>query len=531
MKEKNKLISLSIYQIIIKTIFLVLIIIPQFLYAQNESSLSPKGRFDLGLERFMGPYGQKDYASVLLKEYVEAVTYEKGELLCYSIAYPIYLYRQSGRWSPIPISSPHHIYWRDAKYRRAMLEWILLQKEAFENAREYESDQSTLALYAQYPRYLLDAQGFSDAIEHCAIKYGLEKDSLKEHLEQQILFTNQFSMTVVRNILIEIPVSILLGGLIPRVFGILKTGVRWLSKKFSTRYFLQPSTSPLGLRGTTTQPQQIILQEQQRQFQEIMVPGFFSWSKTEVSIEATMLIALNYYSYNLITENQKSEEKTFLPPPTSPLPVDLLPYFNEDGKQKMRTWWNQKLEDYENQLIKRGLGLYEELTNNSNLTIHNVALYEEYLIWVDLYIVDYWTIKDKIDQLDGQIIRNQKAYRILRTTFQLLDLRKKQLERFTEDIQDDRRLNANHTKEHLEAIFKILEVSRETKEMPYSYCVTSEHSNIDLPPLCRFHILGIWKRLGTELTESENQDYRALLSNLATYQNSYQPHHSDTTLR
>ena len=60
---------------------------------------------------------------------------KKENLLCYSTSLSsCYLHVQQGleHFSPTPITSRHHIFWRDAKYRRAMLEWMLLPKDAFQ---------------------------------------------------------------------------------------------------------------------------------------------------------------------------------------------------------------------------------------------------------------------------------------------------------------------------------------------------------------------------------------------------------------
>ena len=42
------------------------------------------------------------------------------------------------------------------------------------------TDESLLNLYTQYPTYLINAEGFNQAIEHCATKYNMDEESLKK---------------------------------------------------------------------------------------------------------------------------------------------------------------------------------------------------------------------------------------------------------------------------------------------------------------------------------------------------------------
>ena len=476
------------------------------------------------------------YADVNLQEYVESVSYEKGDLLCYSTAYPLYLHVQSGNFSPTPITSRHHIFWRDAKYRRAMLEWMLLPKDAFSMSLGSRTDESLLNLYTQYPTYLINAEGFNQAIEHCATKYNMDEESLKNGIKEMILFTNDFASVMAKNVVFEIPMSIVGGALLFRALRGTWRAIKWLYKMTGKGY--------RRLRGIT--PVQASILQRQRQQAESMRRGFFQFTRGEIGLELGFMLYINYQFNKEVdahyedVQNEVFEQEIRDRPSTrvSPLPEVLYHYrVDENIHTRLETWWKARIEDYRFLLIQRGLNVQSLLeTDPQSLDFYNA--FSEYQVWVDMYLMDYWLVKGIVDWFNEQIAQNQiiqadhqRSYEILKTTLQILDLRKRQLERRMQQLQDGQILNAAYELEHLKAIFTILDQSRDTRSspylsnyLPYGYCLSLEDYkkfvSFDISEedifetqewqLCQFHLLQTYRRLGY-LNTGEWQEFRRLL--------------------
>ena len=489
------------------------------------------------------------YADVNLQEYVESVSYEKGELLCYSVAYPFYLYMQSRTVSPTPITSPDHIFWKDARYRRAMLEWMFLTKDAFQMALGSNADESLLTLYAQYPMYLVNAEGFQHAIEDCSKKYYPQnaiydeekrkeyEESLKNQIAEMALLTNKYAGMTVRTAVIEIPMSVIGGVLLFRVLRGAWRVIKWLYKLTGNGY--------RRLRGLT--PTQVtILQTQKQQF-ESMTRSFFHFTKGEIALELGLILYINrQFSVDVSAhyedvQNEVFEQEIRDRPSTriSPLP-DILYHYHVDENihTRLETWWSAKIEDYRVLLIQKGLEL-QRLSKTDSQSIDFYSALGEYQVWIDMYLVDYWLVKGIVDWFNERVAQNQviyadhqRSYEILKTTLQILDLRKRQLERRMQQLQDGQIVNADYELEHLKAIFAILDQSRNTRfstysagYSPYGYCLSledyREFVSVEMSyedifetqgwQLCRFHLLQTYNRLGTDLDIDEKQEFRQLL--------------------
>ena len=494
-------------------LFSMVILTGKSLYAQSLLSSGASN----------SPFVQLDGASLNLKEYINTVAYDKTELLCYSVAYPLYIYQRSGRYSPPPILSSRHIFWRDAKYRQAMLEWIFLSTDAFQTAwRSRESQQTTLNLYAQYSRYLVESTEFEKAIKDCALRYNhnlnaqaLEEyeKSLKNILKDMILFTNKYTAVVGSNLLIEVPISVFAAPFILRaiklVVGKLGTTIRWILNRFAPT----PSANPLGLGGQLTR-NQISRLGLYKSNVDTLFTGFFQWSKGDIGLEVGTLLALNYFFYQMIDANQNiNVENQF----RQVLPDEMLYHLDTEGKTRMRRWWNQKMENYENTILKRGVSI-QRLSKSQPGSITTANAIREYTAWIDFSLVDYWMVTDKIERLTSngsrmRIAENTRAYRSLKATSKLFELRIKQLERQLNHFQNGQWINAGHQYEHLTAVFKILEISETMKHLPYGYCTSPDYSMVDLPPLCRFHQLFTYRRMG-QINSQEEQELQQLLDNL-----------------
>ena len=489
------------------------------------------------------------YADANLQEYVESVSYEKGELLCYSVAYPLSLYMQSGMVSPSPITSPDHIFWRDDKYRRAMLEWMFLVKDAFQTALGSSADESLLTLYAQYPMYLVNSKGFQDAIEDCSKKY-YPQDSvyseekreeyagfLKDQIREMALFSNKYVGMTVRTAVIEIPMSVVGGVLLFRAIKGTWRVIKWLYRMTGNGY--------RRLRGIAS-TQATILQTQRQQF-ESMTRGFFHFTKGETVLELGLILYINrQFSVDVSAhyedvKDEISDQKIRDRPSTrvSPLPESLYYYrVDENLHTRLETWWDAKIEDYRVLLIQQGIDVQKlSETHPQSLDFYNAL--NEYLTWVDMYLVDYWLVKGIVDWFRQQFAANrviqghhQRSYEILNATLQILDLRKSQLERRMNELENRHAINMNYNLEHLKAVFGILDQSRNTRYspyiedyLPYGYCLSMEDyktfvftemseqtiSESQEWQLCRFHQLQTFRRLGNELYPSEEREFQQLL--------------------
>lgn len=494
-----------------------------FIMLLTSRTLYAQGFLGSGMQN-SSPYVQLDHASLNLQEYVNTVAYDKTELLCYSVAILVKRYQQGHK--PQPILSPHHIFWRDAKYRRAMAEWIFLSNDAFQTALNQQgSAQNTLDLYSQYPRFLTESRGFEKAIKDCALKYnynldrqGLEafEQNLKVILKDMILRANQYIGLSALNMAIEVPLSFVGAPFVLRIFkfviGKIGATIRWILNRLNPT----PSANPLGLGGQLTRHQTSRLGIYTRHV-DTLFTGFFQWSRGEIGLEIGTLLALNYFFYQMVDANQNiNVENQF----RQVLPDWMLPHEDQEGKARMRKWWNQKMETYENAILKRGMSI-QRLSKDqrgSTITTTTANAMREYENWIDFFLVDYWMVADKIERLTSsgsrvRVVENIRAYRSLRATSKLFELRIKQLERRLEYFQNGQWINAGHQHEHLMALFKILETSEAMKHLPYGYCTNPDYSMIDLPPLCRFHQLFIYKRMG-QLNAQEEQELQQLLNNL-----------------
>lgn len=465
---------------------------------------------------------QAQMASTSLKTYVEVVAYSKTELLCYSIVRPIQEHIQSSRRSPLPISSPQHLFWRDPFYREALLEWLFLQKDALKSALsqgplEFTAPdfQRVLDLHAQYARSLVDSRGFDQAIRDCANKYsnGLDRNGLdqfieflKETIEKRIFQHNSLTYHGFHNASIDIPLIVATGGVVNLVLKGLGLGLSWLGSILIPR----PSQNPLGLNRPI---QRSILQRQKNRLESTSLGflSFFKLSKAEYALGASLLVPLNYYAYRNLTTSRKNVLSTNF---SNAMPHLFLPHLDEAGRRTMRIWWNQKIENYEIYILQKGQRLQDLLKSHSPESVEVYNAMRELGIWIDLYMVDYWLVRDKVDRMAQLVDKNPNAYRVLTTVAQAFEIRKQELERHYEALQSGHLINANHTLEHLQVLFAILEASEEMRSLPYSYCTDPRSSTVPLPPLCRFHQLYVWQRLGTTLSLDENQEFQSLLDQL-----------------
>ena len=489
------------------------------------------------------------YADINLQEYVESVSYEKGELLCYSVAYPLSLYMQSGMVSPSPITSRDHIFWRDDKYRRAMLEWMFLVKDAFQTALGSSADESLLTLYAQYPMYLVNSKGFQDAIEDCSKKYYPQdsvyneekreeyEELLTSQIKEMALFSNKYASMTVRTAVIEVPMSVVGGVLLFRAIKGTWRVIRGLYRATGNGY--------RRLRGITF-TQAAILQTQKQQFKS-MTKGFFHFTKSEAVLELGLILYINRQlsvdvsAYYEDVKDEVFDQKIKDRPSTrvSPLPEVLYHYrVDENLHTRLETWWNAKIEDYRVLLIQQGIDVRRlSETHPESLDFYNAL--NEYLTRVDLYLVDYWLVKGLVDWFRQQFAANrliqghhQRSYEILSATLQVMDVRKRQLERHMNELENGHAVNMDYNLEHLKAIFDILDQSRDTRYspyiedyFPYGYCLSMDDykafvfkemsdqqvSETEEWQLCRFHQLQIFRRLGNELYAFEEREFRELL--------------------
>lgn len=489
------------------------------------------------------------YADVNLQEYVESVSYEKGKLLCYSVAYPFYLHMQSRTVSPTPITSTDHIFWRDAKYRRAMLEWMFLTKDAFQMALGSNADESLLTLYAQYPMYLVNAEGFQHAIEDCSKKYYPQnviydeekrkdyEESLKNQITEMVLLTNKYTGMTVRTAVIEVPMSVVGGVLLFRVLRGTWRGIKWLYRMTGNGY--------RRLRGLT--PTQASILQTQRQQAESMRRGFFQFTRGEIALELGLILYINrQFSVDVSThyedvQNEVFEQEIRDRPSTrlSPLPDRLFSYrIDETLRTRLETWWNAKIEDYRVLLIQRGLDV-QRISETHPQSVDFYSALSEYQVWIDMYLVDYWLVKGIVDWFRQQIAQNrfipphhQRSYEVLRAALQILDIRRRQLERRIKQMQNSQFINADYELEHFKTIVTILAQSRETRYspyipdyLPYGYCLSmedykkfvftdkSDREVLETPEwqLCRFHQLQIFRRLGSDLRAFEEREFGQLL--------------------
>ena len=414
------------------------------------------------------------------------------------------------------------------------------------------TDESLLNLYTQYPTYLINAEGFNQAIEHCATKYNMDEESLKNGIKEMILFTNDFASVMAKNVVFEIPMSIVGGALLFRALRGTWRAIKWLYKMTGNGY--------KRLRGIT--PVQASILQRQGQQVESMRRGFFQFTRGEIGLELGFMLYINYQFNKEVSahyedvQNEIVKQKISDRPSTrvSPLPEVLYHYrVDENIHTRLETWWKAKIEDYRVLLIQRDLNVQRlsdihtqsvdfynapsKYQEKYPVDFHNA--FSEYQVWVDMYLMDYWLVKGIVEWFNEQIAQNQiiqadhqRSYEILKTTLQILDLRKRQLERRMQRLQDGQAINAAYELEHLKAIFTILDQSRDTRSspylsnyLPYGYClsledyrefVSFEISDEDIFEtqewqLCRFHLLQTYKHLGTELYTNEELEFRQLL--------------------
>ncbi len=492
------------------------------------------------------------YADANLQAYVESVSYEKGELLCYSVAYPLYLQIQSGRiFSGPPISSRQHLFWRDVKYRRAMLEWMFLAKDAFEMSLGSRADESLATLYAQYPMYLVASEGFQHAIEDCSKKYYPKgavynemepkeyEDFLQNQIREMVLFSNKYIDMTARVVAVE--VSAIVG--LFRVIRGLWRGIKWLYRITGNGY--------RHLRGITS-TQTAILQTQKQQF-ESMTRSFFHFTRGEIALGLVPLLGMSrQVSVNVSAHYESVQEEVFEQeirdrPSTrlSPLPERLFHHrIDESLYTRLEVWWNTKIEDYRVLLIQKGLDVQRlEVQTTSETHLQSAEFYialNEYRVWVDMYLVDYWLVKGVVEWFRKEIAENQvilfhhrRSYEILRMTLQVLELRKGQLEKRMEELENGHAVNVNYDLEHLKTIFTIIDQSRDSRYspynilnyLPYGYCLSMEDyrrfvftdmsdreiSEMQEWQLCRLHKLQTTRRLGKELNDFEEREFRQIL--------------------
>ena len=275
-----------------------------------------------------------------------------------------------------------------------------------------------------------------------------------------------------------------------------------------------------------------------------MTRGFFHFTRGEMALETGLLLSIIFpLSTSLSAHYEDVQDEVFeqeirdLPSTRlSPLPEGLFHHHvDEDLHTRLETWWKAKIEDYRVLLIQRGLNI-QRLEETDTQSAELYSAFSEYRVWAERFLVDYWLIKGVVDWFRRQTAENRfilphhrRSYEILRATLQILDMRKRQLEREMEELENGNVVNVNYRLEHLRAIFTILEESRETHEFsygynysPYAYCLELEDykkcvfsnqaiSETQEWQLCRFHQLQIFKQLGNDLCDFEEREFRQLL--------------------
>ena len=428
-----------------------------------------------------------------LRAYVEAIAYEKGQTLCYSVAYAI-----TSSLNRHSIGSPNHPFYNDLRYRNSILEWaFFLKQDAFKSALSSEDQESLTSLYVRYANYLVNSEEFKTAIKHCALENNLEPKALERNIKERILHQQKASATIgVIGALVSIEIAIeFIGGPVLRGIGRI---FKWVKNRIKMDY---------AVRGDrlfsfySDQAQRQAMEEQvssKVENKNKVFNGYNKWLKrgvqgvVAISFIPTFLEIFNSIE-DIYTEQPESEQS------------NSISFQSSWGNESMR-WWTVRYAQYEDNIIEKSLSL-KYLSENQLNTLEWGAAYIEYITWLDFYMIDYWIIKHQVEQARvAPETRNIKKVRMLSMALQLFDLRKKELEMELADLQNGNTINANHRREYLTVLFKLLEISQ---GLPYGVC-----NQVRSLSLCRFHMLHTKKYLGEHLTDMEHQELQQLTANL-----------------
>ncbi len=428
-----------------------------------------------------------------LKAYIEAIAYEKGQTLCYSVAYTI-----TNSLNRHPIASSNHPFYNDLRYRNSILEWaFFLKQDAFKSALSSEDQKSLTSLYVKYASYLVNSEEFNTAIKHCALENNLELKALERDIKERILHQQRASAIIgAIGSLVSIEIAIeLIGGPILRGIGQI---FKWIKNRIKIGYAVRGDRLFSFYDGQT---QRQAVQEQvssKVENKNKVFNGYNQWMKRGVQgLIAISFMPTFFDIFNAIedvyTEQPEDEQS------------NLMSFQSPWGAESMR-WWTVRYAQYEDNIIEKSLSL-KHLSENQSDTLEWGAAYIEYITWLDFYMVDYWIIKHQVEQARvAPETRNLKKVRVLSMALQLFDLRKKELEMELADLQSRNTINANHRREYLTVLFKLLEISQ---GLPYGVC-----NQVRSPLLCRFHLLYTKKYLGEHLTDMEYQELQQLTANL-----------------
>ena len=537
--------------------------------------------------------------SIRIQAYVNAISYEQTDLLCYSYGKLIsdlrsyeYLMREfqfTGKYSPHYSENAHfnRHFFSDAQFRRSIREWLFLHSDALNQAiqnnelgseeqKALQERQSARSLwdktkslvfgseevnthsfwsrYTQYAKYLVESNGFNEAIKHCANRNGLDKDELKEVMAEAILSHN-------RNAGLGIGVVGLgilaytgwhAGVYLLKGLASLGRGMMWL---WHLRHRLYHQPTVLNLRGTpqiSSAQQQVVRSEMQKVTQQtnsfrdfVSNPSkatFPTGSVAEVAVESGFVFILS----NQMADNM-SNNQNLLPQKTEKTSLgeinDTNEKIQETEDQINLDWWASRLIDYE-ALISEWL-ILSRLEETQPDQPETIKAKRDFNTFLDYYLTDYWIIQSRVDQYRERIVdlekqihelcpgqsvrgrvrcrdrkreqvqelerklfeeKHKTTYRISRTVLPLLSFRKSHLDKIFEDRNPDL---------HHRLIFDLMALNRDREHGLCSVSIGfNEYKDALYPsPFCHFIFLYTRARIinleGEQATQLEEL-YRTL---------------------
>ena len=401
---------------------------------------------------------------------VEATSYRVANDLCY-----VFTYDREGYSTMRGVMEIYNPLIRDQRYKNGLMQWLSLEHDAFrktlfgQNSNNHDTDElddtdELFTLNTNYVQSLIDTEGFADAIEDCAKENNLDSGQLYNEIKQAILGVDR------NRVLDAYAVEwVAIGGVTGRLFGVLKRGLsltktliqsagfyRWLRRTRVMQAlrrritFLQRLKWRLG--AGTAGVSSILFQKGDSPYEQIHQQNTIADTIAAEQRGNEVATGIEEFAKSLSSmtlEEQFWTRRTLMY-------ADMLKYLNNIQSTEIR--YN---------MPKR---LYVEMLWQCDPSIE---VMKDFCKILNIYVVDYWNVKRKLDGYLGRNIYGNKNAMLYNTIKGMFKLRKELLER--EVAQGDQR----------KAI--TLRLIRRSENDPNFMCIFNDAKVTD--PLCRLHYL------------------------------------------